>query len=175
MGGHCIPVDPYYLIQKATTAGAPVELITSARMVNSNMPIQVAKRVIEKVEHLADNTSDIRILILGWSYKPGISDSRETPAQPLSKVFKEFGCEVFVWDPYISKDEWTNSAKLIDSPFDGNCDVVVLCTAHPEVLGINWEKLRETSRLGLIYDGRRVLNQKILEEAGWIFTAVGMP
>ncbi|MBA46323.1 MAG: nucleotide sugar dehydrogenase [Euryarchaeota archaeon] len=175
VGGHCIPVDPYYLIQKATDAGAPVDLISSARMVNANMPIQVAKKIIQTTENLTENIDGLRVLILGWAYKPGISDTRETPALPLSEIFNRAGFEVFAWDPYISNNQNLESATFVSSPFDIDNDIVVLCTAHPEILQIDWQKLRKKSNLGLLYDGRRVLNEKKLEQIGWIFTAVGKP
>ena len=175
VGGHCIPVDPYYLIQKANAAGAPVDLISSARMVNSNMPIQVAKRVIKKVETITESIDGLRVLILGWSYKPRISDTRETPAKPLSQIFIDKGLEVFVWDPYISEDDLPQNTKLVESVFNEKCDIIILCTAHPEIIDIDWEKLRNSSGLGIIFDGRRVLEKETLENYGWIYTAVGKP
>ena len=176
VGGHCIPVDPYYLIQKATAAGAPVDLITSARSVNANMPKQVATRVLTQAEKLGRTAENLKILLLGWSYKPGISDVRETPSEPLASTLINAGCEVFVWDPFIQEEDMQGIPGIwIQSPFDANADVVILCTAHQEVLEINWKKLRATSELGLFYDGRRVTNFDELQNAGWITTGVGYP
>ena len=176
VGGHCIPVDPYYLIQKARSAGAPVDLITSARSVNANMPNQVATRVLHHAARLGKTPSELEILLLGWSYKPGISDVRETPSEPLAKSLIEEGCKVFVWDPFIGKNDFADSPGIwVNSPFDTNADVVILCTAHKEVLDIDWRELRKVSELGLFYDGRRVTDLQYLGSIGWNATGVGFP
>ncbi len=176
VGGHCIPVDPYYLIQKARLAGAPVDLITSARSVNANMPKQVATRVLHHAARLGKTPSELEILLLGWSYKPGISDVRETPSEPLAKSLIEEGSKVYVWDPFIKKHDFADSPGIwVNSPFDTNADVVILCTAHREVLEIDWVELRKVSELGLFYDGRRVTDIHYLRSIGWNATGVGFP
>ena len=176
VGGHCIPVDPYYLIQKATAAGAPVDLISSARSVNANMPKQVATRILNNAAKLGRTPNNLKILLLGWSYKPGIADVRETPSEPLASALIEAGSKVYVWDPFIQKDELQDVPVIwVESPIDVSADVVVLCTAHQVVLEIDWKELRDTSELGLFYDGRRVVNMNDLRNAGWITAGVGYP
>ena len=140
------------------------------------MPKQVATRVLTQAEKLGRTAENLKILLLGWSYKPGISDVRETPSEPLASTLINAGCEVFVWDPFIQEEDMQGIPGIwIQSPFDANADVVILCTAHQEVLEINWKKLRATSELGLFYDGRRVTNFDELQNAGWITTGVGYP
>ena len=176
VGGHCIPVDPYYLIQKARAAGAPVDLITSAREVNATMPKQVATRILRHTSALDRTPSSLKVLLLGWSYKPGIADVRETPAEPLALTLSEQGCDVHVWDPYIQHEQRIlGPYTWVDTPESSKPDVVVLCTAHPEILELDWVSLRRNSGLGFIYDGRRVLDEEILQDAGWITSAVGRP
>ena len=176
VGGHCIPVDPYYLIQKARSAGAPVDLITSARQVNSTMPMQVAARILKHTSVLGYSPTELSILLLGWSYKPGIADARETPVKPLAMEFVEIGCKVHVWDPYIPVDSRPEDGlKWVEHPESAKADVVVLCTAHPEVITLDWIKLRTSSKIGFLYDGRRVLDRDILQSAGWTMGAVGRP
>ena len=176
VGGHCIPVDPYYLIQKARSAGAPVDLITSARQVNSTMPKQVAARILKHTSVLGYSPTELSILLLGWSYKPGIADARETPVKPLAMEFVEIGCKVHVWDPYIPVDSRPEDGlKWVEKPESAKADVVVLCTAHPEVITLDWIKLRTSSKIGFLYDGRRVLDRDILQSAGWTIGAVGRP
>lgn len=176
VGGHCIPVDPHYLIQKAKSAGAPVELITSARSVNSNMPKQVATRILKNTIIQNHNFDDLKVLLLGWSYKPGISDTRETPSKKLAQELSSLGCTIYTWDPYIPEnirtDEFTN---WVNNPSDAKADIVVLCTAHPEVLALDWEELLSVSRVGLFFDGRRVLNSSELTKIGWTFSGIGLP
>ena len=176
VGGHCIPVDPYYLIKKAKESGAPVDLITSARSVNANMPIQVAKKILNHPSIQQIELKNLRIILLGWSYKPGISDVRETPSLPLAQTLLDAGCEVYVWDPLISKEKRTNDSIIwVDNPEDSKADVFVLCTAHDEVNNLDWNKLADSSKLKLIYDGRRVLDYEYLQSLGWEVAAVGKP
>lgn len=176
VGGHCIPVDPYYLIQKARAAGAPVDLITSARTVNANMPNQVATKVLNHAAKLGRTPQHLNILLLGWSYKPGISDVRETPSEPLAKSLIHSGCNVFVWDPFIHEEDFSDApGTWVESPFNADADVVVLCTAHKEVIEIDWKKLLNSSKLGLFYDGRRVMDLENLHSMGWTVSGVGYP
>ncbi len=177
VGGHCIPVDPYYLIQKAKNAGAPVELITSARQVNSAMPSNVA---VDIAEILAKSDVDIagsNVLLLGWSYKPGIGDPRETPAEPLAEALVERGCIVQTYDPLVDDRFFpTELADLVRveaeiQPFD----IAILVTAHDEVVGLDWGKLAELANQPLIYDGRRVLDVESLKSLGWSVYLLGAP
>ena len=125
---------------------------------------------------LGKTPSELEILLLGWSYKPGISDVRETPSEPLAKSLIEEGCKVFVWDPFIEENDFSDSPGIwVNSPFDTNADVVILCTAHKEVLEIDWRELRKVSELGLFYDGRRVTDLQYLRSIGWNATGVGFP
>jgi len=174
VGGHCIPVDPYYLIQRATAAGAPTDLISAARAVNASMPAHVANRVLSLLAEASVRPSDASVLLLGWAYKPGISDARESPTEPLANALATAGAEVLVWDPYITAEARPEGpAVFIDDPMDAAPDAVVLCTAHPEVLALDWAVLRSRSPTGVLYDGRRVLDSSSLAEAGWSMTSIG--
>ncbi len=177
VGGHCIPVDPYYLIQKAKAAGAPVELITSARAVNSAMPKNVAHDVAEILKKNEINLSSSNVLMLGWSYKPGIGDPRETPAEPLAEALVEFGCEVQAFDPLVDGRFFPEGlATLVrDESEIKPFDIALLVTAHDEIIGLDWTKLSNLANHPLIYDGRRVLDSDMLEKLGWEVYLLGAP
>ena len=177
VGGHCIPVDPYYLIQKAKDAGAPVELITSAREVNSTMPSNVASDISQILENCDIDIVGSNVLLLGWSYKPGIGDPRETPAEPLAEALVDLGCVVQAFDPLVEASFFPSDlADLVRTeseirPFD----ITILVTAHDEVMGLNWEKLANVANQPIIYDGRRVLDVSSLESLGWLVYLLGAP
>ena len=177
VGGHCIPVDPYYLIQKASEAGAPAELITAARAVNHSMPSNVAADVVQILAVHGIQPSDAKILLLGWAYKPGVGDVRETPAEPLANSLRTAGIDVITYDPYI--ENWGELSALIqpvDSPYECNdVDMVILVTAHPDFLTLDWNRMKEMVRHPIIYDGRRVLDNLGLEEDGWALFRLGAP
>ncbi len=177
VGGHCIPVDPYYLIEKAKESGAPVELITSARKVNRSMPRNVAADVSAILQRKEIPVSSAKVLLLGWSYKPGIGDPRETPAEPLAEALVEMGCSVQTYDPIVDDRLFPNElATLVRSEGDiSPFDMAILVTAHDEVVGIDWASLKEKANHSLIYDGRRVLDVEMLESLGWDVYLLGAP
>lgn len=177
VGGHCIPVDPYYLIEKARAAGAPVELITSARAVNRAMPGNVAADVATILRNNGIPVLGANVLLLGWSYKPGIGDPRETPAEPLASALSEMGAAVETYDPLVDDlhfpDELANLVREEGeiSPFD----IAILVTAHDEVINIDWGRLSGVAKQQLLYDGRRVLDRSGLEDSGWTVHQLGAP
>ncbi|DAC09426.1 MAG TPA: nucleotide sugar dehydrogenase, partial [Candidatus Poseidoniales archaeon] len=79
VGGHCIPVDPYYMIQRASNVGVPANLITAARAVNRSMPVHVAGVIRDLLYQAEVPAKDARVLLMGWSYKAEVGDPRETP------------------------------------------------------------------------------------------------
>jgi nucleotide sugar dehydrogenase len=177
VGGHCIPVDPYYLIKKAKESGAPVELITSARAVNRAMPANVANDVATILERHEIDLSGANVLLLGWSYKPGIGDPRETPAEPLAEALVGMGCSVQTFDPIVDDRLFpAGLATLVRSESEiAAFDIAILVTAHDEVLGMDWEILANQANQPLIYDGRRVLDVEMLQSLGWSVYLLGAP
>ena len=86
VGGHCIPVDPYYMIQRAADVGVSAGLISAARAVNRSMPSHVANTLNDLLRDSSVPIDEPRVLLLGWSYKAEVGDPRETPAQPLAET-----------------------------------------------------------------------------------------
>lgn len=176
VGGHCIPVDPYYMMQRAQEVGVPAELITAARAVNRMMPRHVSG-VLRNLLYRAGVPADGgRILFLGWSYKAGVGDARESPAKPLADSLLEAGIKVSTWDPYLSAEDIPNTIEIIkDLSKAQDFDMVVLVTAHPECINLDWQSLLLRMRTPILYDGRRVLDLEKMQTLGWISNAVGAP
>jgi nucleotide sugar dehydrogenase len=176
VGGHCIPVDPYYMMQRAQEVGVPAELITAARAVNRMMPRHVAGVLRELMYQSGVAAGEGRVLFLGWSYKAGVGDARETPTEPLARNLIESGISVSTWDPYLTADDIPDGIDVIDDI--GNTDgydMVVLATAHPECMEIDWSALLARMRTPILYDGRRVLDLDAMQAMGWKANAVGSP
>jgi UDP-N-acetyl-D-glucosamine dehydrogenase len=123
VGGHCIPVDPLYLIWWARQSGAQAKFVESADLINREMPKFVADRALAMVERKTDSP---RILILGVAYKPGVADVRETPATELRNYLLSKRATVAWHDPLVS--QWEGS-KSVDLGWD--CDVAILATKQP--------------------------------------------
>jgi nucleotide sugar dehydrogenase len=176
VGGHCIPVDPYYMIQRAADVGVPAELITAARAVNRNMPVHVAGVIRKLMSKHGVEANDARVLLLGWSYKAEVGDPRETPAAPLSETLLEHGVKVSAWDPHLEPGQFPQGIDVVEDISSAQgYDIAILVTAHKACLEIDFAKLASKMRTPLLYDGRRVLDLDKLTEAGWTCHAVGRP
>ncbi|MFI5978430.1 nucleotide sugar dehydrogenase [Streptomyces sp. NPDC051452] len=101
VGGHCIPVDPLYLVHRATQAGVPFRMAEQAQRVNDSMPVWVASRARELLERHGVPVRGARILLLGVTYKPDIADIRHSPAEPLAAELLGAGADVAFHDPYV--------------------------------------------------------------------------
>jgi len=176
VGGHCIPVDPYYMIQRAADVGVPAELITAARAVNRNMPVHVAGVIRKLMSKHGVEANDARVLLLGWSYKAEVGDPRETPAIPLSETLLENGVKVSAWDPHLEPGQFPQGIDVVEDISSAQgYDIAILVTAHKACLEIDFAKLASKMRTPLLYDGRRVLDLDELTGAGWTCHAVGRP
>jgi nucleotide sugar dehydrogenase len=176
VGGHCIPVDPYYMIQRAADVGVPAGLITAARAVNRSMPSHVAGVLSDLMWNAGVPAGEAKVLLLGWSYKAEVGDPRETPAEPLAETLITKGVKVGTWDPHIDFGEYPDGVEVISDIADAEgYDIAVLVTAHKACLNLDWEQLLTQMRTPLIYDGRRVLDLDSLDKAGWQTYAVGKP
>ena len=176
VGGHCIPVDPYYMIQRAAVVGVPAGLITAARAVNRSMPSHVAGVLSDIMWNAKVSADDAKVLLLGWSYKAEVGDPRETPAEPLAETLMLKGITVGAWDPHLGSESFPEGVQAIsDISSAEGYDMVVLVTAHKACLGLDWQALLSNMRTPLLYDGRRVLNLENLRSMGWTPYAVGRP
>jgi UDP-N-acetyl-D-glucosamine dehydrogenase len=101
LGGHCIPLDPFYLTWKAAEYGTWARFIELAGEVNTAMPRYVVDRTVEAVNAIGKSINGARILVLGLSYKPDIDDDRESPSFELIELLQERGANVSYCDPYI--------------------------------------------------------------------------
>ena len=176
VGGHCIPVDPYYMIQRAADVGVPAGLITAARAVNRSMPSHVAGVLSDLMWNAGVAARDAKVLLLGWSYKAEVGDPRETPAEPLAETLMSKGITVGAWDPHLGDGSYPEGVEVISDITDAQgYDMAVLVTAHKACLAIDWASLAKQMRTPLIYDGRRVLDLEGLNSSGWNAFAVGRP
>ena len=176
VGGHCIPIDPYYMIQRAADVGVTAGLITAARTVNRSMPSHVAGVLTELIDNYGIPADDAKVLLLGWSYKAEVGDPRETPAEPLAQTLMSKGIEVGAWDPHIDPTDYPEGVTVIEGiNYAKDYDIAVLVTAHKACVDLDWKSLLANMRTPLLYDGRRVLDLLELETMGWKVHAVGKP
>ncbi len=145
LGGHCIPVDPFYLTWKAREYGFYTEFIELAGKVNESMPWFCRSVVSQALNHtLQLSLKGSRILVLGVAYKPNISDTRESPAVKLIDLLQAAGADVSYHDPHVPSFR-ENGVAMSSSPLDpASYDCVVVVTDHA---GIDYDRLVEDSKL----------------------------
>ena len=105
VGGHCIPVDPYYLVYKAKGLGYHPQVILAGRAINDYMPKHVAEMAIKGLNEVGKVIKGSKVLIMGLTYKENVPDTRESPVREMVKELKEFGVEAYGYDPLLSKEE----------------------------------------------------------------------
>jgi UDPglucose 6-dehydrogenase/UDP-N-acetyl-D-galactosamine dehydrogenase len=103
VGGHCIPVDPYYLVYKAEELGYHPQVILAGRAINDFMPKHVAELAIKGMNDAGKVIRDSKVLILGLTYKENVPDTRESPAHEMIKELREFRADVYGYDPLLSE------------------------------------------------------------------------
>ncbi len=133
MGGHCLPVDPFYLAFKAREYDFPAEFVELAGKVNQHQPHYCVERIVRALNDAGKPARDSRVLLLGVSYKGGVGDMREAPAQKIAHLLRQLGTDVSYHDPHVPQitELDLSSGDLAEEL--GRCDVACVITAHPEV------------------------------------------
>jgi UDP-N-acetyl-D-glucosamine dehydrogenase len=130
LGGHCIPLDPFYLSWKAREFDFTTRFIELAGEINNNMPYFCRSVISQALNHGAQKAlSDARVLVLGVAYKPDIADSRETPAEKLILLLRNAGANVSYHDPHVPEFEGLDSVPLEPE----NYDCIAIVTNHSSI------------------------------------------
>lgn len=162
LGGHCIPIDPFYLTWKAREFEQHTRFIELAGEINTSMPQYVVDRTSLALNSIKKALNGSNILLLGLAYKPNVDDMRESPTFKLLDLFSKLGASVDYFDPYIpvilptrEHAEWTGKKSIEwDENKISNYDAVVICTDHSDV---DYIKLLEYSKM--IIDTRNVYSK----------------
>ncbi len=129
MGGHCLPVDPFYLTWKAREYDMSTEFIELAGKVNQAMPYYCLEKIERGLNDVSKPIRGSKILLLGVSYKAGVGDMRESPALKIIELVRDRGGDVRYHDPFVPELPQFG----LKSVEPGDCDLAVIVTAHPGV------------------------------------------
>jgi UDP-N-acetyl-D-glucosamine dehydrogenase len=157
VGGHCIPIDPYYLAWRARALGHESRFVELAGRVNDEMPAYVASRLAEALAARGAKLAGARVLVLGVAYKANVDDLRESPALALIDLLREGGAEVAYHDPYAPalprtrKYDFGLTSADLDADAVREYDAVVVATDHT---GVDYDMVFREARL--VVDGRGV-------------------
>jgi UDP-N-acetyl-D-glucosamine dehydrogenase len=150
MGGHCLPVDPFYLAFKAREHDFYTEFIELAGKINQNQPQWCVRRIERALNDVRKATNGSKVLLLGVSYKAGVGDTRESPALKIIRFLGDLGAEVSYHDPHVPElpEIGLVSASLEESL--AAADLVCILTAHPE---LDYQRVVEDAALVLDFRG----------------------
>ena len=133
VGGHCIGVDPYYLLHKSVELGYEPQVILSGRRVNDGMPAWVAKKLVQLLLKKDKNPSKSKVLVLGITFKENVADIRNSKVAALIRELQEYSIQVEVADPYASAKEVAQEYQLdLIQQIGQDYDAVVIAVAHRE-------------------------------------------
>lgn len=168
VGGHCISVDPYYLIEKAQVYGVLPRVMTNARILNDGMGAYVANQVIKTMNLKGIKVKDAKILILGFTFKENCPDIRNTKIIDIITTFEEYTNNIKVFDPWVIKEKVNNEfgimietdIKLIPKK---NFDAIILAVNHKIFKEIDITQFLRSSEDGVIYDVKGDLPKEIVD------------
>ncbi len=182
VGGHCLPVDPYYLVKKAKELGYQSKVIAAGRTINDYMPKHVFGLITDALNDNERSVKNSKIVVLGLSYKENVGDDRESPSVQLIGELERNQALITIVDPYIQETaiygtlEETELYGKVESDVYNALDgahALVLMTAHDEFRELDFEKIKKLMKLPIIIDGRRIFNPKDLEDMGFYYRGIG--
>jgi UDP-N-acetyl-D-galactosamine dehydrogenase len=171
VGGHCIPVDPYYLVYKAKELGYHPQVILAGRAINDFMPVHVAEMAIKALNNAGKVIKDSKVLIMGLTYKENVSDIRETPVKEMAKELKEFGVGIYGYDPLLDGIEREFGIRDVqDIESLQGIDCVILAVAHKAFERITLDKLKDKmNSLPILIDVRGFFDKEEAERKGFCY------
>lgn len=171
VGGHCIGVDPYYLVYKAKEFRYHPQVINSGRFVNDSMGFYAAKQLVKKLIAAGKNILDTKVLVMGATFKENVTDIRNSKVADLISELQSYGVKVDVTDPYADGKEVEEEYgfDLVDH-FDHNYDAVVVAVNHDQYLDLteeDFKKILKDNGNGILIDIKGIYRNKIKELTYW--------
>jgi UDPglucose 6-dehydrogenase/UDP-N-acetyl-D-galactosamine dehydrogenase len=172
VGGHCIPVVPYFLVHKAKEVGYYPQVILAGRSVNDYMPKYVAQQMVLKGLNDADKIiKRSKVLLMGLTYKENVPDIRETPAKEIIRELSEYGIELYGYDPLLDNIEREFGIKAVkDLMNQKSIDCIVVTVAHEVFRNFNLSDLKAIMKHNpVLVDIRGLYNRVEAEQLGFIY------
>lgn len=163
VGGHCIGVDPYYLVHKAQNLGYYPQVIASGRLVNDGMGVFVAKKILKKLIANGVLIHRSRALILGITFKENCPDTRNTKVVDVYRELTDFGLSVDVYDPWASPHSVKHEYGIdLITTIDQTYDAIILAVAHDQFLTLDIAALKK-QRTSVVFDVKSVLDKSVAD------------
>ena len=168
VGGHCIPVDPYYLIERAKASGFDHEFLKIARKINNSMPEYTVELMQDALNTIKLPLNGTTVGLLGISYKANVADLRESPSLQIIKYLKRHGAEVVTFDPHTPNH---STEKFLGDLLDKSI-AIIIATDHREFKAITPETFKKAG-IQIIVDGKNCLDKLAIEKSGIIYKGIG--
>jgi nucleotide sugar dehydrogenase len=171
VGGHCIPVDPYYLVYKARELGYHSQVILAGRSINDNMPSYVALKAIKMINERSRVIKGSKVLIMGLTYKENVSDIRETPSKEIIRELEDYGVDIYAYDPWVKNIGDDFGVKNVQEIRQfGDFDCVIITVKHNEFLEYKLEDLKSIMKPGpILVDVRGLYRREEAENQGFLY------
>jgi UDP-N-acetyl-D-glucosamine/UDP-N-acetyl-D-galactosamine dehydrogenase len=169
VGGHCIGVDPYYLSYKAKELGYHAQIINAGRFINDSMGAYIAKQTVKKIIAVDKNIKDVRVLILGATFKENVSDIRNSKVADIIKEFESFCVKIDVMDPQASSKELMHEYGFgLITEIKTKYDAIILAVSHKEYIDFPESYFESISNENAIFvDVKGVYKDKISKLQYW--------
>jgi len=143
VGGHCIGVDPYYLVHKALQVGHEPRIITAGRAINNAMPGHIAQEVIKMLIQAHKKVKGARVLVMGLTFKENVNDVRNSKVGDIIKVLHEYEIEVYGHEPHVDDDVVTSvfGVSATELPPKEPVDAVIVCNRHKQFEALSFDEL----------------------------------
>ncbi len=162
VGGHCIGVDPYYLLHKSESLGYYPQVILSGRRVNDNMGLFVANKLVKLLIQKGKKIGGAKTLMLGITFKENCPDIRNSRVVDIYRELSDFGMEVDVYDPWANKAEVKKEHGIdLVAELGAQYDAIVLTVAHQEFFNLPYASLKAEN--GIIFDIKSVLDRTLVD------------
>jgi nucleotide sugar dehydrogenase len=168
IGGHCIPVDPYYLIERAKRAGFDHKFLRTSRTINNSMPEYTVELLQDKLNFVKLPLNGTNVGILGIAYKANVDDDRESPYYDIVNALKKHGAKIHSFDPHIKEKSSVKTLKTLLK----KSDALILVTNHKEFEAIDG-KLLQTNNIKVIIDGKNILDKNDMEKNKIVYKGIG--
>ncbi len=170
VGGHCIPVDPYYLVYKAKELDYHPQVILAGRAINDHMPKYIADLAIKGINDVGKPIKGSKVIILGLTYKENVPDIRESPAKDIVKNLKDFGIVVYGYDPLLSKEEIERFGIIALSDLHVEVDCIVVTVGHNEFKSLSFSDMgRMMHENPVLIDVRGLFDEVQAAENGFYY------
>ncbi len=169
VGGHCIPVYPYFVLNKIKTNK---ELLTLSRTINDSMSQHVIDLARTSLKKKGIDIRNARILVLGFAYRAGVKETRKSPGLKIAYELKNITPNVYAYDPWFNKNETKQFGLMYRNDFT-DIDCLIITTAEEEFRKYDWRKIAQKMKTKIIIQGGNIIDIDMLRSLGFLVQRIG--